>query len=220
MYLVCRRVARPEPAAGDSDGCLGVQGGAHGPPLAVVATRQASASCSEAKTALAKIRLGDVRERPNRRAWRARGPVRGPRVQIPSSPPLSQEALLAKATFIVGASPRSHRRVNRWGTEAAITGSPRKRLGVHAPRGFKSRPHRVRLTRLHFRPETCGSGLTGTPGERVTPRGVQGFKSLRLRHPRHARPCWPMSLFASLRDEDDRFLSCARPLRNGGRHFL
>ena len=29
--------------------------------------------------------------------------------------------------------------------------------------------------------ETCGSGLTGTPGERVIPQGVQGFKSLRLR---------------------------------------
>ena len=32
---------------------------------------------------------GDVRERPNRRAWRARDPARGPRVQISSSPPLS-----------------------------------------------------------------------------------------------------------------------------------
>ena len=31
--------------------------------------------------------------------------------------------------------------------------------------------------------ETCGSGLTGAPGERVTPQGVQEFKSLRLRHP-------------------------------------
>ena len=29
--------------------------------------------------------------------------------------------------------------------------------------------------------ETCGSGLTGTPGERVTSQEVQGFKSLRLR---------------------------------------
>ena len=30
----------------------------------------------------------------------------------------------------------------RWGTEAAITGSPRKRLWVQAHRGFKSHPHR------------------------------------------------------------------------------
>ena len=30
----------------------------------------------------------------------------------------------------------------RWGTEAAITGSPRKRVWVQAHRGFKSHPHR------------------------------------------------------------------------------
>ena len=29
--------------------------------------------------------------------------------------------------------------------------------------------------------ETCESGLTGTPGVRVTSQEVQGFKSLRLR---------------------------------------
>ncbi|MEA2506520.1 MAG: hypothetical protein QOH48_1138 [Actinomycetota bacterium] len=37
------------------------------------------------------------------------------------------------------------------------------------------RPH------LGFAGETCGSGLTGTPGKRVILQGVRGFKSLRLR---------------------------------------
>jgi hypothetical protein len=33
-----------------------------------------------------RIRHGDVRERPNRHAWKACDPARGPRVQIPPSP--------------------------------------------------------------------------------------------------------------------------------------
>jgi hypothetical protein len=43
--------------------------------------------------------------------------------------------------------------------------------------------------------ETCGSGLTGTPGERVTSQEVQGFKSLRLRVPFTARQ---LSLFSAV----------------------
>lgn len=39
----------------------------------------------------------------------------------------------------------------RWGTEAAITGSPRKRLWVQAHRGFKSHPHRSALQAFALR---------------------------------------------------------------------
>jgi hypothetical protein len=41
---------------------------------------------------------------------------------------------------------------------------------------------------VHCVPETCGSGLTGTPGERVTSQEVQGFESLRLRRPAFETP--------------------------------
>jgi hypothetical protein len=41
---------------------------------------------ADAPKAPAILLDGDVRERPNRRAWRARDPARGPRVQISSSP--------------------------------------------------------------------------------------------------------------------------------------
>ena len=56
-------------------------------------------------------------------------------------------------------------------------------------RSAASVPHRRRVyghilgayRPIYCSTETCGSGLTGAPGERVTPQGVQEFKSFRLR---------------------------------------
>src|ERR687891_361365 len=61
-----------------------------------------------------------------------------------------------------------------------------------------SRPPRVQIPPppppLHSPTETCGSGLTGTPGERVTSQEVQGFKSLRLRYLSPQGSFWDGSL--------------------------